>query len=126
MEYSRGDLWDRWTIEWRKLNYGADNAATVIALEKALDEGIDLTTVEARAVAMLAMANDSIAVLEWQIRADHKLSDEEVGLRAREIRKINGKRVWAKNFLDGKSLEFVPAFDIDFAKLNLAIPDAAK
>lgn len=124
MEYSIGDLWDRWTIEYRKNLYGADNLHRVIKIQDAIiAKGFDDDYFQ---VAKLAMANDSIAVLEWQIRADHKLSDEEVGLRAREVRKINERRVLAKNALDGQQVSFTEAFGIPIEKLTLAIPDAAK
>lgn len=125
MEYSKGELWDRWTIERRKWCYGAGNVELLKRIEQSLDK-FDVTPLDARYVAELAMANDSIAVLEWQIRADHKLSDEEVGLRAREIRNINARRVAAKNLLDGRTANFIPAFDIPIDKLTLAIPDSAK
>ena len=125
LAYTLGELWDRWTIEHRKLQYGADNLYLVQTLEAAINEFAP-SVANCFAIAELAMANDSISVLEWQIRADHKLSDEEVGIRAREIRKINARRVAAKNFIDGRESTFTPALSIDLSKVNLAVPDSAK
>lgn len=123
--YTKGELMDRYTIERRKRIYGAENEELLAKLVKEIAE-THWTTEELLSAIDLAMANDSIAVLEWQIRADHKLSDEEVGLRARAIRRINGRRVAAKSTIDQTKSLFVPAFEFDLDKVNLAVPDSAK
>lgn len=123
--YTKGELLDRYTIERRKRIYGADNQAL---LDKLIAEicSINWGPDELLAAVDLAQANDSIAVLEWQIRADHKLSDEEVGVRSREIRKINARRVEARNKIDGMEAYFTKAFDLEIDRLNLEVPSSAK
>ena len=110
MEMTIGELADRYTIELRKNLFGAQNSEMVREIIRSIAifadshtkyPGIAWSNIAA-AIAHLAIINDSIATLEWQIRANENLDLQEIGTRAKAIRKLNDKRVVYKNLLCSK------------------------
>lgn len=110
MRLTLAELLDRYTIEWRKKFYGHANDQFVMELDHEIYGQIANICVDreaankmmsvVRAAAKLGIYNDSIASLEWQLRAGQNLSLEEHGRRARAIRHINDRgRVGAKQDL---------------------------
>lgn len=110
---------DRYSIELIKNIYGAQNQQYIDALELDLTEDLGVTGMAVlKPILTAVLANNVISHCEWQVREGKQLSLEEVGLRAMEIRRINGMRVKAKNHLAklfGENEEhrayFLPIFD---------------
>lgn len=110
MRLTLAELLDRYTIETRKHFYGHGNAQLIMEVEHEIygqianicvnREAANKMMSVVRAAAKLGVFNDSIASLEWQLRAGQNLSLEEHGRRARVIRYINDHgRVGAKHDL---------------------------
>jgi len=118
LAYTKGELVDRFSIELRKRNYGANNLGKLLTLSAAIGEET-WTADDVRAAIECALANADIALLESVIRQGGHLSDHEIGRRARVIRKINERRVGARNVIDKQDERFVPAYEgIDAKELT--------
>ena len=121
MEYSKGEIIDRLAIEMRKSQYGATNGEQIEKLAGALVQ-YRWSPADVLHVIENALSNSTIAALEWDIREGQQLSDECIGIRARAIREANAWRVRAKNAIDERKGDFVPAFGpgrpADKIKLN--------
>ena len=102
------DVLDRYTIEVRKAFYGHGNDQQIEELADHMKRELDASLIlvpgttmvnlqkvwaVVRGGVLLGIVNDSIAQMEWQIRAGQNLSLEEVGRRAILTRKLNDIRV---------------------------------
>lgn len=126
MTYTTGELLDRYTIERRKQIYGAANEKLVAELRSAIKEVVMDGNLVFDAIE-LALANGTIAVLEWQIRCGHDLSLEEIGRRALEVRNTNAMRVNARARVDGRgNTEFTSALETKAEHLSMRFPEAAE
>jgi hypothetical protein len=97
MKYPFSELMDRLTIEMRKAHYGKQNVQLLHDYRKAVIEKLGTRIADFLwNTIILAEANADIANLEWAIRTNKELSNEEVGRRALAIREINNLRCMAK------------------------------
>lgn len=97
MKYPFSELMDRLTIEIRKAHYGKQNASLLFEYRKAVTEKLGVRVADFLwNTIILAEANCDIANLEYAIRSNKELSNEEVGRRALAIREINNLRCMAK------------------------------
>lgn len=126
LNYSKGELLDRYAIELRKSHYGAQNGKFLLDLVASIREH-QWSANDVMDAIENAVANADIANLEWQVREGRNLSNEEIGIRAKAIRRINATRVSARNSIDGRKDSFVPAFgtDVPADKITLEVQDVA-
>ena len=133
MEMSPGDLLDRHSILLLRREHG--DAAAIVELKKCDAEAKALVQDERIALLYVALmdANKTIWGLESAIRQgksnvdllkNHDLSDPwavaayaQVGMRALEIRQVNGQRISAKNAIN-KLFDCPPDVKVDHASRN--------
>lgn len=101
IEMSLGDCIDRLTILSRKIYFGEEGAYKEHTyLTEGIDKlGIKLSGALLASIIRLNQMNIEIWILENEIRNDteNKMTNEEVGKRAKMIRDYNKKRIEYKN-----------------------------